>query len=121
VVLTKAAGSRFDPVTQIFIYTRDRDSPVRGDHRDHGTARTQRARRAGLYSSADHHTLDTFFVLEQDGRPVPPERLARRAPIRQSADSSSMTRATEHYLDVVQRHTPRALKHFTRAHRDAPH
>jgi [protein-PII] uridylyltransferase len=65
---------------------------------------------ARLYSSADRHTLDTFFVLEQDGSPVPPDG-PRAAAIRQALVEH--IQSEEHYLDVVQRHTPRALKHFS--------
>ncbi len=108
VVLTKAAGSRFDPVTQIFIYTRDRDhlfAVITATMEQLGL----NVHGARLYSSADHHTLDTFFVLEQDGSPVPPDG-PRAAQIRHAL--SEHLGGTEHYLDVVQRHTPRALKHF---------
>jgi [protein-PII] uridylyltransferase len=65
---------------------------------------------ARLYSSADHHTLDTFFVLEHDGRPVPPDG-PRAAAIRQALVEH--IQSDEHYLDVVQRHTSRSLKHFS--------
>ncbi|MCB1630714.1 MAG: [protein-PII] uridylyltransferase [Pseudomonadales bacterium] len=109
VVLTKAAGSRFDPVTQIFIYTRDRDhlfAVITATMEQLGL----NVHGARLYSSADHHTLDTFFVLEQDGRPVPPGG-SRAAQIRRAL--TDQLTGTEHYLDVVQRHTPRALKYFT--------
>ncbi len=108
VVLTKAAGSRFDPVTQIFIYTRDRDhlfAVITATMEQLGLD----VHGARLYSSADHHTLDTFFVLEQDGAPVPPDG-PRAAQIRRALGEH--LGGTEHYLDVVQRHPPRALKHF---------
>jgi [protein-PII] uridylyltransferase len=65
---------------------------------------------ARLYSSANAHTLDTFFVLEQDGAPVPHDG-PRSAAIRKSLFEH--IRSEEHFLDVVQRHTPRALKHFS--------
>ena len=109
VVLIKAAGSRFDPVTQIFIYTRDRDylfAVITATMEQLGL----NVYGARVYSSADHHTLDTFFVLEQDGRPVPPEG-PRAEAIRQAL--LEHIQGEEHYLDVVQRHTPRALKHFS--------
>ncbi len=109
VVLAKAAGSRFDPVTQIFIYPRDRDylfAVITATMEQLGL----NVYGARVYSSADHHTLDTFFVLEQDGRPVPPEG-PRAEAIRQAL--LEHIQGEEHYLDVVQRHTPRALKHFS--------
>jgi [protein-PII] uridylyltransferase len=109
VVLLQEAGSRFSPVTQIFIYTRDRDylfAVITATMEQLGL----NVHGARLYSSADHHTLDTFFVLEQDGRPVhlDPQRVEQvRAGL-----LSNLARE-ERYLEVVRRHTPRALKHFT--------
>jgi len=109
VVLMKAAGSRFDPVTQIFIYTRDRDylfAVITATMEQLGL----NVHGARVYSSADNHTLDTFFVLEQDGTQVP-QQGPRSLAIRQALIDH--IRSEEHFLDVVQRHTPRALKHFS--------
>ena len=107
-VLIKEGGTRFDPVTQIFIYTRDRDfifAVITATMEQLGL----NVHGARVYSSADHHTLDTFFVLEHDGRPVEGgserEREVRDALIRNLSGE-------EGFLDIVQRHTPRALRHF---------
>jgi [protein-PII] uridylyltransferase len=108
-VLLQEAGSRFDPVTQIFIYTRDRDNLF--------AVITATMAQLGLdvhgarvYSSADGHALDTFFVLEQDGRPVH-RSPARAAEVRRVLHDN--LQREEHFVEVVRRHTPRALKHFS--------
>ena len=107
-VLLKEVGSRFDPVTQIFIYAPDRDNvfAVIAATMEQLGLNVHGAR---VHSSADGHALDSFFVLEQDGTPV--HRSARRSREVQQALASNLRR--ENLLEVVQRHTPRALKHFS--------
>ncbi len=108
VVLTKSIGSRLDLVTQIFIYTHDRDhlfAVITATMEQLGL----NVLGARLYSSADNHTLDTFFVLERDGSPIPPDG-PRAAQIRETL--KTRLAGTEHFIEIVERHTPRALKHF---------
>jgi [protein-PII] uridylyltransferase len=107
-VLLKESGNRFDAVTQIFIYTLDRDNlfaVITATMEQLGL----NVHGARVYSSADHHTLDTFFVLDLDGKPVRQDS-ARCQEIRRSLLEN--LRGEEQFLEIVQRHTPRALKHF---------
>jgi [protein-PII] uridylyltransferase len=109
VVLLKTTDSRFDPVTQIFIYTRDRDyvfAVITATMEQLGL----NVHGARVYSSADQHTLDSFFVLEHDGKPVHPDSM-RGDEIRQALNEHLLSE--ERFLDLVQRHTGRALKHFS--------
>jgi [protein-PII] uridylyltransferase len=64
---------------------------------------------ARVHSSADGHALDSFFVLEHDGTPV--HRSASRSEEVQHTLAGNLRR--ENLLELVQRHTPRALKHFS--------
>jgi [protein-PII] uridylyltransferase len=107
-VLVKESGTRFDPVTQIFIYAPDRDNLF--------AVITATMEQLGLnvygariYSSADNHALDTFFVLEQDGRPLHRDP-ARTAEVQRVLGGN--LRRADQFVEVVRRHTPRALKHF---------
>ncbi|MFM7273544.1 MAG: ACT domain-containing protein, partial [Gammaproteobacteria bacterium] len=106
-VLLKQAGSRFDPVTQIFIGAPDRDNLF--------AVITSTMEQLGLnvygaqvHSSADGRAIDTFFVLDQDGAPV--HRSAARTREVQRVLIENLRR--ENLVELVQRHTPRALKHF---------
>jgi [protein-PII] uridylyltransferase len=107
-VLLKESGTRFDPVTQIFIYAPDRDNlfaVITATMEQLGL----NVHGARIYSSADRHALDTFFVLEQDGRPI--GRDSARAAEVQRVLLGNLRRADQ-FIEVVRRHTPRALKHF---------
>lgn len=107
-VLLKESGNRFDAVTQIFIYTLDRDNlfaVITATMEQLGL----NVHGARIYSSADHHTLDTFFVLDLDGKPVNHGN-ARTTEIRRAL--LEHLRGEELFLEIVERHTPRALKHF---------
>jgi [protein-PII] uridylyltransferase len=107
-VMLKEVGSGFDPVTQIFIYTADRDNlfAVIVATMDQLGLNVHGAR---VHSSADGHALDSFFVLEHDGTPV--HRSASRSEEVQHTLAGNLRR--ENLLELVQRHTPRALKHFS--------
>jgi [protein-PII] uridylyltransferase len=107
-VLLKEVGSRFDPVTQIFIYAPDRDNvfAVIAATMEQLGLNVHGAR---VHSSADGHALDSFFVLEQDGTPV--HRSPQRSREVQRTLAANLRR--ENLVEVVQRHTPRALKHFS--------
>ncbi len=107
-VLLKEVGSRFDPVTQIFIYAPDRDNvfAVIAATMEQLGLNVHGAR---VHSSTNGHAIDSFFVLEQDGTPV--HRSAQRSREVQRALASNLRR--ENLVELVQRHTPRALKHFS--------
>jgi [protein-PII] uridylyltransferase len=107
-VLLKESGTRFDPVTQIFIYAPDRDNlfaVITATMEQLGLD----VHGARIYSSADNHALDTFFVLEQDGRPI--QQGEGRAAEVQRVLAGNLRR-DDRFVEVVRRHTPRALKHF---------
>lgn len=109
IVLSKPVGNLHDPVTQIFIYTRDRDhlfAVITATLEQLGL----NVHGARLYSSADNHTLDTFFVLEQDDSPVPQDgpRIAHICTTLLDRLSGSGP-----FFDIVQRHTPRTIRYFS--------
>lgn len=64
---------------------------------------------ARISSTCDQYSLDTYIVLEQDGSVIrDPERLQQiRVRLIEELDDP------EDYPVIVQRHTPRQLKHFT--------
>jgi [protein-PII] uridylyltransferase len=109
-VLLSESGTRFDGVTQIFMYTRDRPHLFAAIAAclERLALNVQGAR---IYNSFDQHILDSFFVLEDDGRPVGDEPRRRR----------EIVRALEKALAAgglpapPQRFTPRRLKDFRSA------
>ncbi|WIO75278.1 [protein-PII] uridylyltransferase [Porticoccaceae bacterium LTM1] len=95
-------------VTQIFIRTLDRD---------HTFAAIAAAldqvhlsiHDARLYTSAGGYTLDTFYVLDHNDQPIGHDE-ARFRLIRETINKELDLR--DNYSDIVQRRTPRQLKHF---------
>lgn len=92
--------------TQIFVRTKDQDNvfaaaanALSGLQLDIQDAR--------IYSSPDGYTIDTFFVLDENGEPTSPDRfdLIRRALLDELALVNS-------YPEIISRRTPRMLKHF---------
>ncbi|MBB3167845.1 [protein-PII] uridylyltransferase [Simiduia aestuariiviva] len=106
VLIRQSRFNGMEGATQIFVRTKDRDNvfaaaanALSGLDLDIQDAR--------LYSSPDGYTIDTFFVLDENGEPTHHDRfdIIRRT----LHDELSLV---DKYPDIIQRRTPRVLKHF---------
>ncbi len=94
--------------TQIFVYTRDQANlfAVTAAALDKLNLNIHDAR---IITSESNFSLDTYIVLEDDGRPIGNDP-ARVADIREALREA--LRNPEEYPHLVTRHTPRQLRHF---------
>jgi [protein-PII] uridylyltransferase len=65
---------------------------------------------ARIYSTVSGYTMDTFYVLDQDGMPVSSTPEKRQAIIDTIANELALS---DHYSDIIKRRTPRQLKYFS--------
>ena len=107
ILIRQSRFNGMEGATQIFVRTKDRDNvfaasanALSGLNLDIQDAR--------IYSSPDGFTIDTFFVLDENGEPTKYDRFdaIRRA----LHDELALV---DQYPDIIQRRTPRVLKHFT--------
>ena len=100
---------RFEDATQIFIHTREKGYlfSVITAALEQLNLSVQDAR---IYSSVDGMTLDTFFVLDSDGASIADD-LGRIKHI--GVYLNRQLQNAESYPDIVQRRTPRQMKHFS--------
>jgi [protein-PII] uridylyltransferase len=108
VIIKKTTSKELAGATQIFIYSRDQQNVFVAA----ANALSQlnlNIQDAKIYSSNSGHTIDTFFVLNQDGEPLGNNN-ALVNKIKQSIQEELLL--TGNYRDVIGRRTPRRLKYF---------
>ena len=115
IVLIREVGTRFEGVTQIFLYTRDRPRLFAAIAASLGRLGLA-VHGARLYNSVNQHILDSFFVLERDGRPVgnDPRRVEE---IRVTLQRDLVDRIQD--PSESPKRAPRRLKHFKTATRSS--
>ncbi|MCR8923966.1 [protein-PII] uridylyltransferase [Dasania sp. GY-MA-18] len=119
-ILTKESGELDNEgATQIFIHTHDRPSlfALTAAALEQLNLNIMDAR---IYSSGDGYTLDTFYVLDADNKPIGdnPKRLAAIKQLLQEKIQNP-----QHYLAKISKRTPRQMRLFsiptrTRFHND---
>lgn len=107
-ILIRTSGADEEATTQIFIRTLDRDNIFAATASALGSLNLN-ILDARLYSASSGHTVDTFFVLDQNGKPLPEDSRTQQHVI--SVLEKELELAAD-YSDVVRRRTPRQLKHF---------
>lgn len=108
VLIRKASIAELTGATQIFVRTRERSNVfvAVASALDQQNLSIQDAR---IYNSNAGYTLDTFYVLNQNGKPLG-ENSEQLKKI-QAAVLAEL-RLTDNYSEVVTRRTPRRLKYF---------
>jgi [protein-PII] uridylyltransferase len=115
VLIRKASVSEQTGATQIFVRTLERSNVFAAvaSALDQQNLSIQDAR---IYNSSSGYTLDTFYVLDQDGKPL------RENPAQLKAIQAAVLaelRLTDNYSEVITRRTPRRLKYFAMPTRTA--
>lgn len=115
VLIRKASVSEQTGATQIFVRTLERSNVFAAvaSALDQQNLSIQDAR---IYNSSAGYTLDTFYVLDQNGKPLK-ENPAQLKTI-QAAVLAEL-RLTDNYSEVITRRTPRRLKYFAMPTRTA--
>lgn len=108
VLIQESSNKRFQNATEIFVYVKDAQHVFVAVT----TCLAQLSlniQDARIYSSADGYTLDTFYVLDNDYKPLgnDPARLAKIA--KKLEDELALV---GEYSSIVTRRTPRLLKQF---------
>ncbi|MDQ2075321.1 [protein-PII] uridylyltransferase [Marinimicrobium sp. ABcell2] len=109
-ILIKESTSReLEGATQIFVRSKGRKNVFAAvaTALDQLNLNIQDAR---IYNSNSGYTLDTFFVLNQDGEPLGDDPPALRK-IQRALEEE--LRLVDDYSEVITRRTPRRMKHFT--------
>ena len=109
-ILIKKTNSReLAGATQIFIRSKNRKNVfvAAASALDHLNLSIQDAK---IYSSKSGYTVDTFFVLNQDGEPLGNNPALIRK-IQQTLEEE--LRLADNYSEVISRRTPRRLKYFS--------
>ncbi len=109
-ILLKESGDlQFEGATQIFIHTQQKDSlfAIAASALEQLNLNIQDAR---IYNSGGGFTLDSFFVLDNNGEPIgdDPERIDEI----QSVLMEHLVN-TDSSLDIMQRRTPRQMRLFS--------
>lgn len=108
-ILIKETHSRdLEGATQIFVRSKGRDNVFAAvaNGLDQLNLSVQDAR---IYSSRSGHTLDTFYVLNQEGEPLGSDRRVLRHVHDTLQKELSLV---GEYREIITRRTPRRLKHF---------
>lgn len=109
ILIKKTTNRELEGATQIFVRSKGRKNVFAAvaSALDQMNLNIQDAR---IYNSNSGYTVDTFFVLNQDGEPLgdDPKVLTRI----QEALLDEL-RLVDDYSDVISRRMPRRLKHFT--------
>jgi [protein-PII] uridylyltransferase len=108
VLIKKTSSEETDGATQIFVHSKERKNVfvAVASALDQLNLDIQDAR---IYSSASGYSIDTFFVLNQNGEPLgkDPELLREIHDVLQAE-----LRLAGNYSEVITRRTPRRLKYF---------
>jgi len=109
ILMRETASHQYEGASEIFIRTRDRNNVFAAVA--HALDQLQLSiQDARLYNTErGGYTIDTFYVLNEDNQPIGdnPEMVARI-----KATLTEELEQLDNYSDVVQRRTPRQLKHF---------
>lgn len=108
VLIRKASIAELAGATQVFVRTRERRNVfvAVASALDQQNLSIQDAR---IYNSSSGYTLDTFYVLNQNGKPLG-ENPAQLKNIHGAVLAE--LRLTDKYSEVITRRTPRRLKYF---------
>lgn len=109
ILIKKTTSRELEGATQIFVRSKGRKNVFAAvaTALDQLNLNIQDAR---IYNSDSGYTVDTFFVLNQDGEPLGDDpRVLKRI---QDALLEEL-RLVDDYSEVISRRTPRRLKHFT--------
>lgn len=108
ILIQETSSRELEGATQIFVRSKGRDNvfAAMASGLDQLNLNVQDAR---IYSSKSGYTLDTFFVLNQNGEPVGTDP----GVLKHIHDALQKELAlVDEYRDIVVRRTPRRLKHF---------
>lgn len=109
ILISETTGSEIEGATQIFIWARNAQHVFMAA----STCLAQlnlNIQDAKIYHSATGYTLDTFYVLDEDFKPIGEENEKRYESIHDALQQELAL--VGEYSDVVKRRTPRALKQF---------
>lgn len=109
ILIKKTTSKELEGATQIFVRTKGRKNvfPAVATALDQLNLSIQDAR---IYNSNSGHTVDTFFVLNQDGEPLGDDPTELREIHDSLQEELSLV---DNYSEIINRRTPRRLKHFT--------
>ena len=109
VLLKDSSDLDFEGATQIFVHTRHQDTlfALMASGLEQLDLNIQDAR---IYKTGNGLTLDTFFVLDENGEPIgdDPNRIENI-----TAFLTDHLKNTDSYLDFMQRRTPRQMRLFS--------
>ena len=108
VLIKKPSTREFEGATQIFVRTRDRANVFAASAiaLDGLNLSIHDAR---IYSSSGGYAIDTFFVLDEHGKPIGDDPHLMEHIRRSLLQELSLV---EHYPEEIRKRTPRQLKHF---------
>ncbi|WP_045860642.1 [protein-PII] uridylyltransferase [Teredinibacter purpureus] len=108
IIVSETTALEFEGATQIFIRTKD-ESNIFTAVANCLASLQLNIQDARLYSSTDGYTVDTFYVLDDDGQPIGdnPKRYKKIV-----AALYEELELLDEYTNVVRQRTPRALKQF---------
>lgn len=109
ILIQETPSRELEGATQIFVRSKGRDNVFAAvaNALDQLNLSVQDAR---IYSSRSGYTLDTFFVLNQDGEPLGTDPRV----LKHIHDTLQKELAlVDEYREIITRRTPRRLKHFT--------
>lgn len=117
VLIKKAHDKELPEATQIFVYSKDKRNVfmAAATALSHLNLSIQNAK---IYTSESGYTIDTFFVLDDDGKP-----LGNNPTLIKHIQHTIVTELglVDNYRDVVGRRTPRRLKYFASPTRTSLH
>lgn len=108
VLIKKTSNKELAGATQIFVYTKNQKNAFVAA----ATALSQlnlSIQDAKIYSSKSGYTIDTFFVLNEDGEPLGNNANLLKQIQKALIDELNLA---DNYRDVIGRRTPRRLKYF---------
>ena len=108
ILIKKTTNRELAGATQIFIRSKNQKNifVAATSALDHLNLSVQDAK---IYSSNSGYTIDTFFVLNQDGKPLGSNPTLLKK-IQQTLQEE--LRLADNYSEVISRRTPRRLKYF---------
>lgn len=109
VLIKKATNKELAGATQIFVYSKNQKNVFVAA----ATALSQlnlSIQDAKIYSSKSGYTIDTFFVLNEDGKPLGNNAALLKQIQKALVEELSLV---DNYRDIIGRRTPRRLKYFS--------
>ncbi len=108
VLIKKPSSREFEGATQVFVRTKDRANVFAASATALDSLNLS-IHDARIYSSSGGYTIDTFFVLDENGKPIGDDPHLMEH-IRQTVLQELSL--VERYSEVIRKRTPRQLKHF---------